>query len=49
MGDKRNNAGIIDAKLKKQKGDIDSKLYRDIHIVCSLLSRQVRLEILTID
>ena len=48
MGDKKNNARITDAKLKKQKGDIDSKLYRDIHIVCSLLSRQVEPEILTI-
>jgi len=32
---------IIRTKLQKQKGDIDSKLYRGIHIVCNLLSRQV--------
>jgi hypothetical protein len=39
---------IIRTNLQKQKGDIDSKLYRGIHIVCSLLSRQVEPEILII-
>ena len=48
MGVKKNNAGITDSKLPRQKGDIDSKLYRGIHIVCSLLSQQVEPGILTI-
>ena len=39
---------IIRTKLQKQKGDIGSKLYRGIHIVCILLSRQVEPGILTI-
>ena len=39
---------IIRTKLQKQKGDIGSKLYRGIHIVCNLLSRQVEPAILTI-
>jgi len=32
MGDKKNNEGITDLKLERQKDDIDSKLYRGIHI-----------------
>jgi hypothetical protein len=39
---------IIRTKLQKQKVDIESKLYRGIHIACSLLSRRAGPEILTI-
>ena len=40
---------IIRTKLQRQKDEKDSKLYRGIHIVCSLLSQQVEPAILTID